>query len=80
MVWWFSNDNSISASRWTSNSGGGSVRLRPVFSSGYSWIWWLPIITVSVPPGGAVTVVVVAYDCRPILGVVTVGFGFSDNH
>ena len=33
------------------------------------------IITESVPPGGAVTVVVVAYDCDQYSVVVTVGFG-----
>ena len=35
------------------------------------------IITESVPPGGAVTVVVVAYDWDQYSVVVTVGFGGS---
>ena len=35
------------------------------------------IITESVPPGGAVTVVVVAKDCDQYSVVVTVGFGGS---
>ena len=35
------------------------------------------MITVAVPPGGAVTVVVVAYDWDQYSVVVTVGFGGS---
>ena len=41
------------------------------------WFGGSLIITVSVPPGGAVTVVVVAYDCDQYSVVVTVWFGGS---
>ena len=41
------------------------------------WFGGSLIRTVSVPPGGAVTVVVVAYDCDQYSVVVTVWFGGS---
>ena len=40
-------------------------------------IWWFSNDTVSVSPGGPVTVVVVAYDCDQYSVVVTVWFGGS---
>ena len=59
VVWWFSNDNSVSTTWWGNNSGGCSVRCDQYSVVVTVWFGGSLTKTVSVPPGGAVTVVVV---------------------